>query len=79
MNGIGYFRRWREKYIRLVRILRAMTYGAETRGLTKPVERKVRPVQRDLERRMIGVTPRDKKLERLGLGNEHLGRHYSSN
>ena len=42
-------------------ILPVLTYGAETWRLTKRVQIKLRTTQRAMERKMIGVTLRDKK------------------
>ncbi len=42
-------------------ILLVLTYGLETCRLTKESERKLRSAQREMERKMLGVTWRDKK------------------
>ena len=42
-------------------VLPVLTYGAETWGLTKLLERKLRSAQRAMERKMVGVTLRDRK------------------
>ncbi len=42
-------------------ILPVLTYGSETWRLTKELERKLRSAQRGMERRMLGITLRDKK------------------
>ena len=42
-------------------ILPVLTYGAETWRLTKRVQLKLRTTQRAMERKMVGVTLRDKK------------------
>ncbi len=39
-----------------------LTYGSETWRLTKESERKLRRAQRGMERRMLGITWRDKRL-----------------
>lgn len=39
----------------------AITYGAETWRLTKRLEIELRSSQRAMEKRMLGVMPRDKK------------------
>ncbi len=41
--------------------LPVLTYGAETWRLTKELERKLRSAQRRMERRMLGITWRDRK------------------
>ncbi len=42
-------------------ILSVITYGSEAWRLTKKLERKLRSAQRGMERRMLGITWRDKK------------------
>ncbi len=42
-------------------ILPVLMYGAETWRLTKELERKLRSAQRGMERRMLGITWRDRK------------------
>ncbi len=42
-------------------ILPVLTYGSETWRLTKELERKLRSAQRGMERRMLGITLRDRK------------------
>ncbi len=42
-------------------ILPVLTYGSETWCLTKELERKLRSAQRGMERKMLGITWRDKK------------------
>ncbi len=42
-------------------ILPVLTYGSESWRLTKELERKLRSAQRGRERRMLGITWRDKK------------------
>ncbi len=42
-------------------IIPVLTYGSETWRLTKQLERKLRSAQRGMERRMLGITWRDKK------------------
>ncbi len=42
-------------------ILPVLTYGSETWRLTKELEMKLRSEQRGMERRMLGITWRDKK------------------
>ncbi len=42
-------------------ILLVLTYGSETWRLTKELERKLRSAQRGTERRMLGITWRDRK------------------
>ncbi len=42
-------------------ILPVLTYGSETWRVTKELERKLRSPQRGMERRMLGITWRDKK------------------
>ncbi len=42
-------------------ILPVLTYGSETWCLTKELERKLRSAHRGMERRMLGITWRDKK------------------
>ena len=42
-------------------ILPVLTYGAETWRLTKRIQTKLRTTERAMERKMIGVTLRDKK------------------
>ncbi len=41
--------------------LPVLTYGSETWRLTKELERKLRSAQRGMERRMLGITWRDRK------------------
>ena len=41
-------------------ILPAMTYGAETWGLTKHQEKKLAVVQRNMERLLLNITKRDR-------------------
>ncbi len=42
-------------------ILPVLTYGAETWRLNKELERKLKNAQRGMERKMLGITWRDKK------------------
>ncbi len=42
-------------------ILPVLTYGSETWRLTKELETKMRSAQRGMERRMLGITWRDRK------------------
>ncbi len=42
-------------------ILPVLTYGSETWRLTKELERKLRSAQRGMNRRMLGITWRDRK------------------
>ncbi len=42
-------------------ILSVLTYGSETWHLTKEQERKLRSAQRGMERKMLGITWRDRK------------------
>ncbi len=42
-------------------IILVLTYGSETWGLTKDLERKLRSAQRAMERRMMGITWRHRK------------------
>ncbi len=42
-------------------ILAVLTYGSETWRLTKKLERKVRSAKRGMERRILGITWRDRK------------------
>ncbi len=42
-------------------ILQVLKYGSETWRLTKELERKLRSTQRGMERKMLGITWRDKK------------------
>ncbi len=42
-------------------ILPVLTYGSETWRLTKELERELRSAQRGMERRMLGITRRDRK------------------
>ncbi len=42
-------------------ILPVLTYGSETWRLTKELERKLKSAQKGMERRMLGITWRDRK------------------
>ncbi len=42
-------------------ILPVLPYGSETWRLTKKLERRLRSAQREMERRMLGITWRDRK------------------
>ncbi len=42
-------------------ILSVLTYGSETWGLTKELQRKLRRAQRGMERRILGITWKDRK------------------
>ncbi len=42
-------------------ILSVLRYGSETWRLTKELERKLRSAQRGMERKMLGITWRDRK------------------
>ena len=42
-------------------VLPVLTYGSETWGLTKKIERKLRTAERKMERIMLGITLRDRK------------------